>query len=63
MARFHTQFKVRIPLIFNYVLIRTNFTNPHWARVVGYGPFFLWVIHVHGVINRLMMMTKHKRPL
>jgi hypothetical protein len=20
-------------------------TNPHWARVVGYGPFSLWVIH------------------
>jgi hypothetical protein len=20
-------------------------TNPHWARVVGCGPFFLWVIH------------------
>jgi hypothetical protein len=35
-------------------------TNPHWARVVGYGP--LWVIHKEGLcpssggINRLMMM-------
>jgi hypothetical protein len=36
-------------------------TNPHWARVVGYGPFSLCVIHKEGlwlsivVINRLMM--------
>jgi hypothetical protein len=38
-------------------------TNPHWARVVGYGPFSLWVIHKEGLcpssgdINRLMIMT------
>jgi hypothetical protein len=37
-------------------------TNPHWARVVGYGPFSLWVIHKEGLcpssgaINTLMMM-------
>jgi hypothetical protein len=37
-------------------------TNPHWARVVGYFPFSLWVIHKEGLcpssgdINRLMMM-------
>jgi hypothetical protein len=37
-------------------------TNPHWARVVGYGPFSLWVIHKEGLcpssgdINRLMMI-------
>jgi hypothetical protein len=37
-------------------------TNPHWARVVGYGPFFLCVIHKKGLcpsigdINGLMMM-------
>jgi hypothetical protein len=37
-------------------------TNLHWARVVGYGPFSLWVIHKEdlcpssGDINRLMMM-------
>jgi hypothetical protein len=37
-------------------------TNPHWARVVGYGPFSLWVIHKEdlcpssGEINRLMIM-------
>jgi hypothetical protein len=37
-------------------------TNPHWARVVGHGPFSLWVIHKEGLcpssgdINRLMMM-------
>jgi hypothetical protein len=36
-------------------------TNPHWARVVGYGPFSLWVIHKEGLcpssgeINRLMV--------
>jgi hypothetical protein len=24
-------------------------TNPHWARVVGYGPFFLWEIHKEGL--------------
>jgi hypothetical protein len=36
-------------------------TNPHWARVVGYGPFSLCVIHKEGLcpssgdINRLMM--------
>jgi hypothetical protein len=37
-------------------------TNPHWARVVGYGPFPMWVIHKEGLgpssgdINRLMMV-------
>jgi hypothetical protein len=36
--------------------------NPHWARVVVYGPFSLWVIHKEGLcpssrdINTLMMM-------
>jgi hypothetical protein len=36
-------------------------TNLHWARVVGYGPFSLCVIHMEGLylssgdINRLMM--------
>jgi hypothetical protein len=41
-------------------------SNPHWARVEGYGPFSLCVIHKEGLcpssgdINRLtMMMTKH----
>jgi hypothetical protein len=24
-------------------------TNPHWTRVVGYGPFFLCVIHKEGL--------------
>jgi hypothetical protein len=34
----------------------------NWARVVGYGPFSLWLIHKEGLcpssgdINRLMMM-------
>jgi hypothetical protein len=37
-------------------------TNTHWARMVGYGPFSLCVIHKEGLslssrnINRLMMM-------
>jgi hypothetical protein len=37
-------------------------TNPHWARVVGYGTFSLCVIHKEGLcsgsgdINRLMMV-------
>jgi hypothetical protein len=37
-------------------------SNPHWARVVGYGSFSLRVIHKEGLcpssvdINRLMMM-------
>jgi hypothetical protein len=37
-------------------------THPHWARVVGFGPFFLRVIHKEGLcpssgdINWLMMM-------
>jgi hypothetical protein len=36
--------------------------TPHWARVVGYGPFSLCVIHKEGLcpssgdINRLMLM-------
>jgi hypothetical protein len=41
-------------------------TNPHWARVVGYGPFSLSIIHKEGLclssgdINRLMMMISRK---
>jgi hypothetical protein len=37
-------------------------TNPHWGRVVGYGPFSLCIIHKEGLcpssgdIKRLMMM-------
>jgi hypothetical protein len=37
-------------------------TGPHWARLVGYGPFSLCVIHKEGLylrigdINRMMMM-------
>jgi hypothetical protein len=39
-------------------------TNPHWARVVSYGPFSLCVIHKEGLcpssgdINRLMMYVR-----
>jgi hypothetical protein len=38
-------------------------TNPHWARVVGYGPFCLWLIVKEGLcpssgdIIRLMKKT------
>jgi hypothetical protein len=41
-------------------------TNPLWARVVGYGPFSLCVIHKEGLcpssgdINRLIMMMTMK---
>jgi hypothetical protein len=44
------------------LIISSSFVLPHWARVVGYGPFSLWVIHKEGLcpssgdINRLMMM-------
>jgi hypothetical protein len=37
-------------------------TNPHWAHVVDYLPFSLWVIHKEGLclssgdINMLIMM-------
>jgi hypothetical protein len=41
-------------------------TNPHWARVVGYGSFSLCVIHKEGLcpssgdINRLMISANIK---
>jgi hypothetical protein len=41
---------------------RTAPNNPHWARVVGFGPFSLCVIHKEGLclssgdIKRLMIM-------
>jgi RimJ/RimL family protein N-acetyltransferase len=41
-------------------------TNPHWARVLGYVPFSLYVIHKEGLcpssgdINRLMMIIMKK---
>jgi hypothetical protein len=40
------------------------YTNPHWAGVVGYGPFSLSVIYKEGVgpgsedINILMMILR-----
>jgi hypothetical protein len=39
-------------------------SNPHWARVVGYSPFSLCIIHKEGLcpssgdINRWMMITR-----
>jgi hypothetical protein len=30
-------------------------TNPHWARVVGYGPFFLCVFHKEGPAMRALI--------
>jgi hypothetical protein len=52
-------------------LVRTYHapTKPHWARVVGYGPFSLCVIHKEGLCpssrdnNRLMMMMYHLSPV
>jgi hypothetical protein len=49
-------------------------TNPHWARVVGYGPFSFWVIHKkdrcpsYGIIigwwcEGLMLSISHKTSL
>jgi hypothetical protein len=43
--------------------------HPHWARVMGYGPFFSCVIHKQGLypssgdINRLMMMYNANQNL
>jgi hypothetical protein len=40
-------------------------TNPHWAWVVGYGPFSFWVLNKEGLytssgdIKRLMMMMSY----
>jgi hypothetical protein len=39
-------------------MLRT--TNPHWARVVGYGPFSFWVIHKEGLCLRSLMMMMIK---
>jgi hypothetical protein len=42
-------------------------TNPQRARVVGYGPFSLWLIHKEGLcpssgdINRLMIICKYPK--
>jgi hypothetical protein len=44
-------------------------TNPHWAQVVGYSPFSLWLIHKEGLcpsswdINRLMMIIIKKHSV
>jgi hypothetical protein len=43
--------------------------NPHWARVVGYGPFSLCVIHKEGLcpscgdIKRLMVVVVYLLPI
>jgi hypothetical protein len=55
---FGTHSKLLVPAAF--VVVSTH--QPHWAHVVGYGPFSLCVIHKEsqcpssGGINRLMMM-------
>jgi hypothetical protein len=52
----------RFPLISHHPIVDNPPTNPHWARVVGYGPLSLCVIHKEGLcpssgeIKRLMMM-------
>jgi hypothetical protein len=49
-----------------YLLLIITLSNPHWARVVGYGPFSLCVIHKEGlcpsnwVINWLMVTLSTK---
>jgi hypothetical protein len=35
-----------------------NTTNPHWARVVGYVPFSLCVIHKEGLFPRIADINK-----
>jgi hypothetical protein len=53
---------IELLLDFLYLGIYYLTANPHWARVVGYGPFAVCVIHTEGLcsssegINRLMMM-------
>jgi hypothetical protein len=43
--------------------------NPNWARVVGYGPFSLCVIHMEGLcvsskdINMMMLMICCERVM
>jgi hypothetical protein len=44
-----------------YVYVIVKVTNPHWARVVGYGPYSLCILKEglcpnSGDINILMMM-------
>jgi hypothetical protein len=47
----------------NFIFTYTYRTNPHWARLVGYGPFSLCVIHKEGLcpssrdIKRLIMIS------
>jgi hypothetical protein len=49
---------LKLTILLKVTLIHTNNqlylqslapTNAHWARVVGYGPFSLWVIHKEGL--------------
>jgi hypothetical protein len=51
--------------LFSYFLF-VIIVTPHWARVVGFGPFSFCVIHKEGLcsssgdINRLMMNCYHR---
>jgi hypothetical protein len=44
-------------------------TNPHWARVAGYGPFSLFAIYKEGLcpssrdINGLMMIEFNQKEI
>jgi hypothetical protein len=56
------KYLILIPYYFMSLHICPDNTNPHWARVVGYGPFSLYIIHKEGLcpssdIKGLMMMT------
>jgi hypothetical protein len=48
------------------LLVSAALTNPHWTRVVGYGPFSICVIYEEelcpssGDINRLIMMMNRE---
>jgi hypothetical protein len=58
---FNQKHKDNVPQT-TYVAAATITTNPHWARVVCYGLFSLWVIHKEDLspgsrgIDRLMIM-------
>jgi hypothetical protein len=42
---------------------RLHLRNPRWARVVGYSPFFLCVVHKEGLYPAVGMMIMMKSKL
>jgi hypothetical protein len=59
--------KARLNLWSRLHLLPLAPTNPHWARVVGYGPFFLSAIHKEelcpssGDINSTRFMCRGRK--